>query len=224
MSELHTILTEALHKVQPVETWGNSGHEFKVLKEIEEKLTKLTSGQEEASRKGIEMLREFYRRRKAGDFKFKDKPFTPRSWKALWDDLVVTLEEQTEAQKLPGNVPVQEMFASIQIMYEKRYNSEMAKQIARLVGRVSDTYMRKLHDEVVRGFKPTATRPLPDVAEFNLAMGTLGQPETDAPIALPEPKMSDEERQRALDKFKEDMEKMYERSGKKAEMEKVKNG
>ena len=88
---LSKILTAAFHKVHPVETWANKDKEFKTMKLIVEKLEALSG--DAAEEKGLEMLRLFYRKRRAGLGEFwENAPFTPCGLQGRWDQLVVELD------------------------------------------------------------------------------------------------------------------------------------
>ena len=76
----------------------------------------------------------------------------------------------------------------------RQYSPRMAMDIADRYSWISRAYKLALHDEVVRSFTPTATRPLPDMAALAAAERQLPPAETmrDQTRSLPDP---EEERQ-----------------------------
>lgn len=176
--ELHKALVEALDKVQPVKSWGNKGHEFKTLKEIEVQLVGLHGDEKAATEAGLAMLRTFYRRRREGAPYWTEAKMTPNGWRKRWDDLIA-IETRADAEPVKaGTDEVSDFLGAIQIMYERTYNQEMASAIARMLGDPPRKYLEALREVVARDFTPTATRPLPDTAAINTARASLDAPDT----------------------------------------------
>jgi len=189
---VHEILTEAFHKVIPVDSWANKDKEFNLLKQQVAKIEKLFP--QDAHETGLEILREFYRLRSHGDAFIKKQPFTPSGLQTVWNNVLDSLNERAKAQ---GEADVEDMaypgaedvVRSIEVMYERGYPLKLRRRLLTLIGSKPREYLLKLHDEILRVFSATSARPLPDFATVSSAIDTLGAPATYArPVkALPAP-------------------------------------
>ena len=174
-SELHKVLVDTLNKAQPIDQWGKRGHEFRILREIEEMLMRKHGTQQAAAEAGKEMLRTFWRKRKEGSPYWAEARLTPAGWLQRWDDLVAieSSPHSPSAITRAGTDAVGDLIEAIQVTYERSYNQDMADAIARMLGEAPPRYCSALLDSLVQQFTPTATRPLPDPAAVNVARAAL---------------------------------------------------
>lgn len=200
---LYQAIIDAFHKVTPLDTWAAQKAEFKIVKEMVEKLEKF----EDPEGKALAMMRIFYGKRKTKDSWWSDRPFTPRGMLARWDEIVTILEKRHAiAETDPGDIEdmdnpgALDLVESLQLVYERDYPAALKRRILRSVGNRPRRYILAMHAEILREFNASSTRPLPDVATINDAIKVLGPASTYVePVktkALPGPDKSKEYRDR----------------------------
>jgi len=177
------VLTNAFNTQQPVETWANKDKEFKILKGIVSRLEALSG--DEAAEKGLAMLRLFVmKKRREPDKYWKDAPFTPTAFQVRWDALVAELNKPQVASVDPrtlAQIEAVDIVGSLQDVYGRQYLSALYREMVRVIGRRPRKYLIAMLDELLRAFKPSATRPLPDVAAVIDAERALGSVDTYQP-------------------------------------------
>lgn len=95
---------------------------------------------------------------------------------------------------MPTTEEIKDMMAAFMMHYatersQPKYSRQMANDIIERYAWIGQRYKTALYQEVVSTFRPTAARPLPDVAAIVEAEKALGDPSVyaDHTKALPEP-------------------------------------
>ena len=204
-SDMYKAMTEAFHKVKSVQQWGNEKREFSNLKILIRKFVEIDT--DSAPEKALEMMRHFYKLKMKGAADFwKNAPYTPSGMLTKWDYLLSDLDgKAVEAQQVEGpeiedmeNPDAVDLIESLQMIYNRDYPAALKRRMSRAIGNWPRRYILALHSEIVREFKASSTRPLPDAATMNDAIKALGPSETYVePVktkALPGPDKSQEYR------------------------------
>ena len=196
---LYQAIIDSFHKVTPVETWAAKTAECKIVKDMVTKIEKLAPDTQEQTARA--MMVYFFNMRKSGDKFWNDTPFTPRGMISKWDRIVDALSKRATAEANdPGDIEDMEnpdaldLIESLQLVYERDYPAALKRRMLRSVGNRPRRYILAMHAEILREFKASSTRPLPDVATINDAIKELGPASTYVePVktkALPSPDKS----------------------------------
>ncbi len=182
---LFRAMTEAFNKVKKVAEWGNREKEFKRLKVICEKIESLPGNSQE---QGPALLRTFYEKKRAGrtDKFWSDAPFTPSGLTAKWDTLIAELDNRSIALTEDTGVDVEDIedpdaddiLGSMQQIFQRDFPPALRRRLLRMIGNKPQGYLVAMHDDILKGFSATSTRPMPDAAAFNDTIKRMGPAET----------------------------------------------
>lgn len=181
-SKMYSAMTEAFNLVKPIAHWGNKQREFKNLKLLIDKFVEID--QEDAAVNALAMMRRYYQKKRSGcsDY-WKTAPYTPSGMLGRWDQILADLDSTALVAAADPGVDVEDMdnpqaediLGSIQVMFSRDFAPAVRRRLIKMLARRSRKNLVEIHDEVLGHFKPSATRPMPDIAAFQEAIKEVGE-------------------------------------------------